>query len=60
MSLRKLVTDGWVHVFPGLVLGMGSGGGTGLLELHLPFWGDCSREVHMQKKEVTIKGRNYL
>ena len=56
LRLRKIVTDRWVHVFPGLVsCGIGRvKESMGLLELQCFFRGVCSSEVHMWKKEVTI------
>ena len=56
LRLRKIVTDRWVHVFPSLVsCGIGRvKESMGKLELQCFFRGDCSWEVHMWKKEVTI------
>ena len=47
--LRKLVTNDWVHVYPGLVSGDGGRVG-GLLKLHEPFLGDFYWEVQIRKK----------
>ena len=56
MILRKLVTNDWVLVSPGLV--SEDEGRMGAVEITCAFLVDFCWEVQMEKNGVTIKRRN--
>ena len=58
--MRKLVTNDWVHVSPGLALGDGGGEGGVQLNLHIPFLRGLLLGGSNAKNGVTIKRKNSL